>query len=333
MAYDPSTAKGPVPTVTDAPPSVEECKTTETLSSQWQGSHDDRHDMAVLGRVQQLRRNFHLVSLVGFASTLICTWEIIATNLNVSLMDGGAAGLFWGFILVAIGYSFVYTSVAEMASMYVMSFRVSVWFDMFADLGSRAPTSGGQYHWVSEFAPRSCQKYLSYLTGLSRAPFDWSSRASAKPFPGWLCFTGWQTSIVAIAYLAGTLIQGLIALNNPDYGFERWHGTLLIMAISVLATVFNTVLARKLPLVEWVLLCVHVVGLFAVACTLWVWAPRSAPEDVFLNLANTGGWPTTGTAFIVGLYTPIPSMMGFDSVVHMCMAPYSTFWVLAAFSR
>ena len=253
---------------------------SNTLSSRWQGSSEDRHDMAKLGRVQQLRRNFHLVSLVGFASTLICTWEIIATNLTVSFADGGTAGLFWGFILVAIGYFFVYTSVAEMASM--------------------APTSGGQYHWVSEFAPRRCQKYLSYLTG-------------------WLCFTGWQTSIVAIAYLAGTLIQGLVALNYPDYGFEKWHGTLIIMALSVVATVFNTVLARQLPLIEWVLLFVHIAGLFGVTITLWVWAPRTDdPAGAFLTLQNTGGWPTLGTAFIVGLYTPIPSMMGFDSVVHMC---------------
>ena len=138
---------------------------------------------------------------------------------------------------------------------------------------------------------------------------------------GWLCFTGWQTSIVAIAYLAGTLIQGLIALNNPDYVFERWQGTLLIMAISVIGTFFNTFLAKKLPLVEWVFLFVHIVGLFAVACTLWVWAPRASASDVFLDLVNTGGWPNTGTAFIVGLYTPIPSMMGFDSVVHMCRFP------------
>jgi hypothetical protein len=29
----------------------------------------------------------------------------------------------------------------------------------------RAPTSGGQYHWVSEFAPPSLQKFLSYVTG------------------------------------------------------------------------------------------------------------------------------------------------------------------------
>ena len=95
------------------------------------------------------------------------------------------------------------------------------------------------------------------------------------------------------------------------------------MAISVFATLFNTVLARKLPLAEWVLLIVHVVGLFAVVITLWTKAPRGTAEDAFINLANTGGWPTTGTAFIVGLYTPIPSMMGFDSVIHMGMKPLS----------
>jgi hypothetical protein len=32
---------------------------------------------------------------------------------------------------------------------------------------NRAPTAGGQYHWVSEFAPRRHQKPLSYLSGVS----------------------------------------------------------------------------------------------------------------------------------------------------------------------
>ena len=31
---------------------------------------------------------------------------------------------------------------------------------------NRSPTAGGQYHWVSEFSPRWCQKFLSYLTGM-----------------------------------------------------------------------------------------------------------------------------------------------------------------------
>ena len=30
-----------------------------------------------------------------------------------------------------------------------------------------APTAGGQYHWVSEFAPRRHQKFLSYVSGMA----------------------------------------------------------------------------------------------------------------------------------------------------------------------
>lgn len=34
----------------------------------------------------------------------------------------------------------------------------------------RAPTSGGQYHWVSEFAPAKYQRILSYISGDCRLP-------------------------------------------------------------------------------------------------------------------------------------------------------------------
>src|SRR4051794_9536905 len=61
------------------------------------------------------------------------------------MINGGTAGLIWGYLIVWIGYMLVFATIAEMASM--------------------APTSGGQYHWVSEFAPRSSQKFVSYLVG------------------------------------------------------------------------------------------------------------------------------------------------------------------------
>ena len=64
-----------------------------------------------------------------------------------------------------------------------------------AEMASMAPTAGGQYHWISEFAPRSLQKQLSYLIG-------------------WLCVLGWQTGSCIGCFLAGTQIQGLIVLNH-----------------------------------------------------------------------------------------------------------------------
>lgn len=81
---------------------------------------------------------------------------------------------------------------------------------------------GGQYHWVSEFAPRQHQKYFSYLMG-------------------WLSVLGWQCGCLSGAYLVGTQIQGLIVLNNPQYVAEQWHGTLLTIAVSASAISFNTV--------------------------------------------------------------------------------------------
>ena len=38
------------------------------------------------------------------------------------------------------------------------------------EMSSMAPTSGGQYHWVSEFSSPRYQKFLSYITGILRTP-------------------------------------------------------------------------------------------------------------------------------------------------------------------
>jgi hypothetical protein len=46
------------------------------------------------------------------------------------------------------------------------------------------------------------------------------------------------------------IIQGLIALNDESYVSQRWHGTLITIAIIFNAIMFNTFLAVKLPLID-----------------------------------------------------------------------------------
>ena len=123
---------------------------------------------------------------------------------------------------------------------------------------------------------------------------------------------------MSIAFLAGTIIQGLIILNDPTYIFERWQGTMLVIAITSFAIVFNTFLAKKLPMVEGLILIIHIVGLFAIVIPLWVLAPRNTAKAVFTEFSNGGGWSSTGTSVMVGLSTSIVSMLGFDCGVHMC---------------
>ncbi|TKA67935.1 hypothetical protein B0A55_06567 [Friedmanniomyces simplex] len=150
---------------------------------------------------------------------------------------------------------------------------------------------------IEAFSPRSCQRFLSYIVG-------------------WISVLGWQTGLASIAFIAGTLIQGLIVLNNPDYIFQRWHGTLLIIAIVAFAVLFNTVFAKHLPVIEGLVLILHLLGFFGVIIPLWVLSPRNTAGTVFTQFDNLRGWPTQGVSFMVGLLTSVYGLLGADSAVH-----------------
>ena len=113
------------------------------------------------------------------------------------------------------------------------------------------------------------------------------------------------------------MIQGLLVLNNVNYIPARWQGTLLVIAITAFCIIFNTFLAKKLPMVEGMVLIIHIVGFFAVLIPLWILAPRNPAEQVFTEFLNLGGWNSNGLAFMVGLLSPVYNLIGADSAVHM----------------
>ena len=109
-----------------------------------------------------------------------------------------------------------------------------------------------------------------------------------------------------------------MVLNNSSYVFERWHGTMLVIAIAVFCVIFNTFLAKKLPILESIILVIYVVGFSAIIIPLWVLAPRANAHDIFTQFTNAGGWSSTGTAFMVGLSGTTAAMCSYDCPVHMC---------------
>lgn len=70
----------------------------------------------------------------------------------------------------------------------------------------------------------------------------------------WLTVIVWQALVAACAFVAGTLIQGLLILSYPDYEYQRWHGTLLFYAVLGFALFVNTYLGRVLPQIESMML-------------------------------------------------------------------------------
>lgn len=115
------------------------------------------------------------------------------------------------------------------------------------------------------------------------------------------------------------MIQGLLVLNIPNYTPHRWHGTLLVIACASFAIVFNTSLAKGLPLLETIVLILHIVGIIAVIVPLLVLSTHKNAADVALLVFYDGGnWSTMGTSVMIGLLTPLGTMMGYDCCVHMC---------------
>ena len=66
---------------------------------------------------------------------------------QTAMINGGGPSMVYGFIFAVFGSLTTAASLAEMASM--------------------APTSGGQYHWVSMLAPEKYKVFLSWITGMT----------------------------------------------------------------------------------------------------------------------------------------------------------------------
>lgn len=169
---------------------------------------------------------------------------------------------------------------------------------------SRYPTSGGQYHWVSMLAPPRAAAFLSWVSG-------------------WITVLAWQTVTASAAFLAGTMIQGLLILNYPTYTFERWHGTMLYWAVLMVSALVNTVGIRLLPVIENIVLLLHIAFYFAILIPLIYLSPHSSAKYVFATFENNSGWSSDGVAWCVGLLTSTYVFVGYDGACHL--SEYSLF--------
>ncbi|KAH8808489.1 amino acid/polyamine transporter I [Xylogone sp. PMI_703] len=244
----------------------------------------DEAEMAYYGKRQQLKRNFGFLSIAGFVCSLLSTWEGMFAVFLYGFQNGGPAGLVYGYIFCWIGTLAVVASMSELASMM--------------------PLSGGQYHWVSILAPPRWAKFLSYITG-------------------WVTVIGWQAAQASVAFLGATIIQGLAVLNYDSYVPKRWHGTLILYALMAIIVFTNTYLARWLPRIEGLVLCLHILGFFGIIIPLVYLAPHGSAHDVFATFINGGGWKSNGLSFFVGIVTSVFSFLGADSACHMAEEIYN----------
>jgi choline transport protein len=150
---------------------------------------------------------------------------------------------------------------------------------------------------VSEFAPPSYQRVLSYASG-------------------WMSTLGWLASVASSVYVCGTQIQAMVNVLQPDIVMTSWQITLIMFAVIAITIVFNTWGAKVLPALEIASLVGHIAGFFVVMIALLVLCPKNSAHDVFVHFEANGGW-SLGPAYLVSQVTIIYCNLGSDSVVHI----------------
>ncbi|KAI6837645.1 amino acid transporter [Hortaea werneckii] len=243
------------------------------------GKQGDASTLAQLGKKQVLKRRFSFLSLFAFAACELITWETVLALFNEAFENGGPAGAVYGFIIAWSSTLSVYTVVSELASL--------------------APISGGQYYWVYMLAPTNYKTVFSYVIG-------------------WLTSLAWVATVATETLFAGTIIQGIMILDYPNYDDKMWQGTLLTWAVIAGCIFINVVIPAWLPKFEVFILMLHVTGFIAIIATLWAMTPEvGSNASVWLTSLNEGGWPTQGLSYCVGFLGNVATFVGADASVHL----------------
>ncbi|TLD32121.1 hypothetical protein E2P81_ATG07611 [Venturia nashicola] len=244
----------------------------------------DDEAMRRLGKTQELDRNFNWFHTLAFTTVIMATWEILLLVNNQALANGGRPGFLYSYMWSVVGFAPIVLSLAEMSSM--------------------APTSGGQYHWVSEFAPKQFQRFLSYMTG-------------------WMSVLSWQSNSAAAGFLASATIQVLVYTNDPtapdpDPWTIRWQGTLLSIVALILVAAANIWATRLLPATQYLLFFVHTAGYISLITLFWVLPKKHvSASEVFGQFENFADWSSIGLALMVGQISAAYALISADAAAHL----------------
>ena len=238
----------------------------------------DARTLALLGKRQRLNRNFGLVSMIAFATTLQASWVSVAVTFQDGMVNGGPVNLFYGLIFCWLGSMAIAASMAELSSMM--------------------PTAGAQYHWSAGLAPVRFAVTFSWVAG-------------------WLTVFARISLFASTSFVASQVIQGLIVLNVDGYSPIPWQGTLIYWAVIVLLTAINILGIKKFPHIETVAFIFFICLFFVFLVPLVYLTPQSSAKFVFTDYENSSGWDSDGLVWFIGLLNAAYTFVGIDGTSHM----------------
>ena len=129
----------------------------------------------------------------------------------------------------------------------------------------------------------------------------------------------WQAGSASGPFLIGTLIQTMAKVSHPSYSAPAWQGVLMVFGVTAIVYILNVWGSRAMPLIQNIMLFVHIFAMVTFFVIFWVLSPRLSASAVFTEFSNTGGWSSMGLALMVGQISALYSLIcEFPTLVFVC---------------
>lgn len=201
--------------ITEAPPSgaKSHADTTKTEDNRSSIAAKAGHTGLInaSGHVQELARNFNLLSLAGVGLVVGNVWPAIGGSILVAIFNGGPPGVLFEFITVSVFYWTVAASIAELAS--------------------AIPSSAGVYHWATVTPGPKWGRMIGF-------------------FAGWWNFLAWILGAASMAAIFGNTVVQMYALNHEGFVAQPWHVFIVYIIATWLACAAVCLANRGMPLLN-----------------------------------------------------------------------------------
>ncbi|EAT87008.1 hypothetical protein SNOG_05944 [Parastagonospora nodorum SN15] len=165
---------------------------------------------------------------------------------------------------------------------------------------------------------RACVHLLRISTGKSRCMRSGLLTSRVGFNDGSLLQPGASRAVDLLSILAN-IITSLAIFNYENYVPERWHTSLIMIAIMLVPLISNLWFRKVLDAVEMIGGILHLCLFVVFIVVLIVFGPRNDSEFVFKTLTyETSGWNSPGVSWGLGLLSMTFSVTGADGILHMC---------------
>ncbi|KKY22812.1 putative gaba permease [Phaeomoniella chlamydospora] len=249
-----------------------------SVSAPGLASDEDAAVLAKMGYKQELRRNFSMIEVFGIAFSIMGLLPSIASTLSFSI-PAGPVGMVWGWFVAS-------------AFIFVVGLAM-------ADLGSSMPTSGGLYYWTHFYASPKWRKYLCFLVGYS----------NTLGLVGGLCSIDYGFALMFVSVITIARDGNWSPSNGVIYA--------IFLCCVLLHGVFASTLAKVMGKLQTVFVVLNFILIFATIIALPIGKDkRNDAAYIFSHMENLTTWPT-GWSFMLAWLSPIWTIGGFDSCVHL----------------